>query len=76
MRARVAKVMFLRLNSDHIPDVKRINTGLTHNLEVQGKEARLLAGEAHQKGAGEFMLDQGDWWLLLFFRFGVDSSVL
>lgn len=57
MHARVAKVLFLRLNFDHIPEVKRINTGLTHNLEVQGKEARLLAGEAHQEGAGELMLD-------------------
>lgn len=49
---RVCKIMFLRLNSDCINQVKNVNAG-PDSIQVVQEEARGQATAAQEEGAGE-----------------------
>lgn len=52
---RTRKMMFLRLNSDRVNEVKYVNTGLA-GIQLVHEEARSQVTAAQAEGAGEVVV--------------------
>lgn len=68
---QISKNMFLKLNSAHIPQVKKINTGLLPiSVEFRSRdEARVLAAGVQKEGTGEVAVLDAVGQRLFFFIF-------